>query len=87
MAEDEVISLEDIYPESPIVVEKGAFVGVRRVPIVDRTGDEPKEVGWAHVDEDGNVIDQDITDPETIMKMLPKALSLYGQEIPDTFKA
>jgi hypothetical protein len=64
--------------------EKPSYVGVRRVPIVDRTGDEPKEVGWAHVDEDGRVVDQDITDPETIMKLQEKALASYS--IPDTFK-
>lgn len=45
------------------------YVGVRRVPIVDRSGDEPREVGWAHVTEDGTVVDSDITDPEMINKL------------------
>lgn len=51
------------------------LVGVKRVPIVDRSSGEPREVGWAHVTEDGTVIDQDITDPEMIMKLQERVLS------------
>lgn len=48
------------------------YVGVRRVPIVEWSGGKRKEVGWAHVTEDGKVIDQDITDPDTIMRLHSK---------------
>jgi hypothetical protein len=45
---------------------------------MDRSGDEPREVGWAEMDEEDNVLDTDITDPATIAKYKEKVLSSYA---------
>jgi len=101
MSEEKNVSLEDLHSDSTIVIQPGAFTGVRRVPVVDRSSGEPKEIGWANVDDDGNVIDSDVTDPEAISKLRDKVMAAYGfadvdreflgipkteDEIPDTFK-
>lgn len=51
------------------------------VPLIDRTGEVHKQVGWIEVDAEGNAIgEMTISDPEFTKKLFPTGMYSFGFE-------